>query len=54
VVARYAERGIPLHRTDFSGALHVILPSMGGRPRVEGHSREVRYWSERRSLPEVP
>jgi competence protein ComEC len=54
VVARYAERGVALHRTDFSGALHVVLPAAAGRGRGRGRSREVRYWSERRSLPEAP
>jgi competence protein ComEC len=47
VVARYAERGVTLHRTDFSGALHVVLPAADGRARVESRSREARYWSER-------
>jgi competence protein ComEC len=54
VVARYVERGIALHRTDLSGALHVVLPAAAGRARVEGRSREVRYWSERRSIPGDP
>src|SRR5205814_2179225 len=51
VVARYVERGIPMHRTDLAGALHVVLPANDGPPRIEGHAREVRYWSERGVLP---
>ena len=53
VVSRYAERGIPLHRTDLSGALHVVLPA-AGPPGLRAGAREVRYWSERRSAAEVP
>ena len=54
VVARYASRGIPLHRTDLEGAVRVVLPAAAGNALVRSRAREVRYWSERRSLAEVP
>jgi competence protein ComEC len=47
VVQRYAACGAQLRRTDREGALHVVLPAASGGVHVEGHSREVRYWSER-------
>lgn len=49
VVARYAERGIPLRRTDMEGALQVVLPSDTSKQvTVTPHARQVRYWSDRR------
>ena len=45
VVARYAGRGIELHRTDREGALHVVLAAQSsGTIRVEGYARRMRYW----------
>ena len=46
VVARYAERGVELRRTDREGALRIVLPSEG-TPTVAGQQEACRYWSER-------
>jgi len=53
VVARYAIRGIELHRTDREGALHIVLPAQSsGNIGVESWAgSEARYWSERRGQP---
>jgi competence protein ComEC len=52
VVARYAIRGIELHRTDREGALHITLPAQSsGKIGVGSQASEVRYWSERRGTP---
>ena len=52
VVARYAVRGVELHRTDREGALHITLPAQSsGMIGVENQGRRVRYWSERRGQP---
>lgn len=49
VVARYAERGIVLRRTDAEGALHVRMPAeSGGAVTVQGQGAACRYWTERR------
>lgn len=49
VLARYAGRGIRVHRTDVEGALRVSLPSdPAGAIEVRGHAARRRYWSERR------
>jgi competence protein ComEC len=48
VVARYAQRGIVLRRTDAEGALHVRLPAeSGGTITVQGQGSACRYWTER-------
>jgi competence protein ComEC len=48
VVARYAQRGIVLRRTDAEGALHVRLPAeSGGTIMVQGQGSACRYWTER-------
>jgi competence protein ComEC len=48
VVARYAQRGIVLRRTDAEGALHVRLPAeSGGAITVQGQGPACRYWTER-------
>jgi len=48
VVARYAERGVELHRTDAEGALRIALPADRAEPiRVEGQEPACRYWSAR-------
>jgi competence protein ComEC len=48
VVARYAERGIVLRRTDAEGALHVRLPAESGlAATVQGQGSACRYWTER-------
>ncbi|HUP96627.1 MAG TPA: hypothetical protein VM073_01735, partial [Usitatibacter sp.] len=49
VTSRLARRGVPLHRTDRSGALRVVLPAESGAPpAVQPLVTEVRYWSARR------
>ena len=48
VVARYAERGVALRRTDAEGALHVALPARAdARPAIAGQQAACRYWSAR-------
>ena len=52
VVARYAMRGVILHRTDREGALRITLPAQSsGMIGVDNQARLVRYWSERRGQP---
>jgi len=49
VVARLAERGVIVRRTDAEGALHVALPCERSQSiRIGGYAGRVRYWSERR------
>jgi competence protein ComEC len=51
VVARYAQRGIVLRRTDAEGALHVRLPSTPDAAiTIRGQDSACRYWTERRCL----
>jgi competence protein ComEC len=55
VLARYAERGIAVHRTDREGALQLRLgdaPHALASPRAQ--AREARYWSDRRVEPGAP
>jgi competence protein ComEC len=50
VVARYAERGIELHRTDEEGALRIVLPrDARAQPTIAGQEEVCRYWSVRAS-----
>lgn len=52
VLARYAERGIALRRTDLEGALRIVLPATPAEPiRVASAAERVRYWSVRRKPP---
>lgn len=46
VMARYRMRRIPVRRTDFEGALRVVLPA-DAPPRVESIAPDPRYWSDR-------
>jgi competence protein ComEC len=49
VVARYAERGAALRRTDLEGALRIRLPAQPGvTPSVFPLVTQMGYWSERR------
>ena len=47
VVARYAERGIELRRTEQEGALRIVLSRARGGVTVTGQQEACRYWSER-------
>ena len=47
VVARYAERGIELRRTEQEGALRIVLSPVRGGVTVTGQQEACRYWSER-------
>jgi hypothetical protein len=50
VLARYAERGITVHRTDRDGALHLRLGERGaGLGPVVAEASRARYWSDRRT-----
>jgi competence protein ComEC len=48
VVARYAERGIALRRTDEEGALRIVLRAGEARAEVVAHGLPCRYWTEHR------
>jgi competence protein ComEC len=51
VVARYAQRGVELRRTDAEGALHVRLPSTPDATiTIRGQDSTCRYWTERPCL----
>lgn len=52
VMARYASRGIALHRTDRDGALRATLRAESSAPpRVEPSVPHIPYWSDRRRSP---